>query len=372
MIYKYIMNKNLIIIKDKKKINKKSFPFFENEKDFLLYDGKIYLLYDVKTIINPPFFEKIIIIRDDLLKEDIHMIINMLYINGILYFPHKYLSYIDCKKGGLSTEEKINLSYYYCKKLNNSIYRINYNRVVDFIIMGVQKGGTTALSANIGKHPDIYIDTNIDPRKSEIHFFTIYWKNGIDWYKKKFDYSKKLVGEKTPDLIYLDYTFPYIQFINPFLKIILILRDPIERAYSSWKTMKSFNYTEKSFEESIKDELNGKLSKNINFYTSNYYFLEKGLYFKQISKLLKWFPMQNVLILISEDVKKNMVNEYNKVYKFLNLDPIMRNNYKLEFISEDKSKIDTKLYNGLIPYYKKDVNELEKLLNIKLNWLKKR
>ena len=364
MIYNYNMNKNLVIVKDKNKI--------KNNNDYIKYEGVIYLLYDVKTVLNPPFFNKIIILRNDLKKEDIFMIINMMYVKGILYFPKKYLSYIDIKKGGLSDIIKIDSYFYCCTKLNNSIYRINYNRVVDFIIMGVQKGGTTALSVNIGKHPDIYIDTNNDPRKSEIHFFTIYWKNGIDWYKKKFDYSKKLVGDKTPDLIYLDYTFPYIQNLNPYLKIILVLRDPIERAYSSWKMMKLFNYTEKSFEESIKDELDGKLSKNINFYTSNYYFLEKGLYFKQISNLLKWFPMQNVLILISEDVKNNMVKEYNKVYEFLNLDPFSTNDYKLEFVGENKSKIENKIYNRLIPYYKKDVKSLEQLLNIKLNWLKKR
>lgn len=62
------MNKNLIIVKDKKKINKKyfSFPFYnsQNENDSIIYDGKIYMLYDVKTKINPPFFEKIIIVRD--------------------------------------------------------------------------------------------------------------------------------------------------------------------------------------------------------------------------------------------------------------------------------------------------------------------
>ena len=67
-----------------------------------------------------------------------------------------------------------------------------------------------------------YIDNNKDPRKSEIHFFDIYWKKGIDFYKKKFDYSKKIVGEKTPDLMYLTYTFPLIQSVNPYIKIIIV------------------------------------------------------------------------------------------------------------------------------------------------------
>jgi len=234
--------------------------------------------------------------------------------------------------------------------------------------MGTQKGGTTGLAYNISKHPDIYIDGNSDPFKSEIHYFDLKISNGINWYKKHFNYNKKMVGEKTPDLMYLDYTFPYIQAINPYIKIIIILRDPIERAFSSWKLVKQYFNETRTFEDAVNDEIKNKLNENITFNTGMTHYLQKGLYYKQIKNILKWFPLNNILILISEETKINMVSEYNKVYNFLNLDNY-KGTYDLQFISEDKTKIDTKIYNKLISFYKKDVNQLEKLLKKKLSWL---
>lgn len=358
------MNKNIIIydnnIKNNDFINNKEF------KDFIKYNEKIYLLYDAKNI-NPPFFNKIIYMIDNIKKEDeinhLKMIYNMTRINGSIIYLKKYNYFFNLY-------QEYNKKYNIYIKKENIIYIFPKYRVVEFIIMGSQKCGTTALSLNIGKHPDIYIDTRPDPKETEIHFFDINWKKGIEWYKKHFDYSKKIVGEKTPDLIYLDYTFPLIQSVNPYLKIILILRDPIERAYSSWKLMKKYFNEQRTFEESINDELKNKLDENITFYTSTVHYLQRGLYYKQIIKLLKWFPIENILILISDNVKKDMKNEYNKVYSFLNLKTYDILDYKLEFESNNKSLIQSNIYKNLIDFYKKDVKQLEKLLNIKTKWLK--
>jgi hypothetical protein len=320
--------------------------------NIIKYNNKIYELYDGK-IINPPFFDNIYIEHDKLTNDDLKMIYNMLNVNGTLYFIKKY-----------------NIFFKQNKKLvkkDNFQYSINYNRVVDFIIAGTQKGGTTALALNISQHKDIYIDKEKDPRKSEIHFFDIYWKKGINYYKSKFDYSKKMVGEKTPEIMYLPHTFPLIQSINPYIKIIIILRNPIERAYSSWKMVKK-NYNEtKSFEDAINYELKYKLKENKTFYTATTHYLQRGLYYKQIKKMLKWFPKHNILVLISEKVKDNMEEEYNKVYEFLNIEKF-KTNYTLEFESNDQSKIDPIIYKKLVTFFKKDVMKLEKLLNIKTDW----
>jgi hypothetical protein len=353
------MNKNIIIYENNSLKNKK---IYEN---FIKYNEKLYLLYDAKYI-NPPFFDKIVFTLDNLKKEDeensLKMIYNMTKVNGTIIYLKKYNYFFK------NSYEEYNGKYSIYHKKNNILYVFPKYRVVEFIIMGAQKCGTTSLSLNIGKHPDIYINCNHDPKISEIHFFDIYWKRGIEWYKKHFDYSKKIVGEKTPDLMYLEYTFPYIQSVNPYIKIIIILRDPIERAYSSWKLMKKYFNEKRTFEESIKDELKYKLDENITFYTSNTHYLQKGLYYMQIIKILKWFSKDNLLILISENVKKNMKEEYNKVYSFLNLKEFDAD-YKLEFESDNKSIIDRNIYKKLIKFYKKDVKNLEELLGIKTNWL---
>jgi hypothetical protein len=332
---------------------------------WIMYNRTIYLLYDCKTEINPPFFTNIIISRDDLKITDLKMIYNMSLVGASIIFLKKYSFFFQNNKPFKKSK------YLFFTKQNNYVHNDIYNRVIDFIIMGTQKGGTTALALNIAKHPDIYIDNNPDPQKSEVHYFDINWSKGINWYKNQFDYSKKLVGEKTPDLMYLPYTFPYIQRINPYIKIIIILRDPIERAYSSWKLMKQSFGENRTFQQAIQDELNNNISNNITFFTSNIHYLQKGLYFNQINYLLKWFSKDNILILISEIVKNNMNVEYNKIFSFLNINNISIE-FTQEFISDDKSLINNSLYNQLIPYFKKDVNNLEKILGFKLNWLKKK
>jgi len=356
LIYEDNINKNII---NKNIIN----------KNIIKYNKKIYLLYDAKYI-NPPFFNKFIILHNNLKVDDLQMIYNMTLVNGIIIFIKKYdFFFIN------HNIKQFNKNLYFIKKINNFIYSLPYNRVIDFIIMGTQKGGTTALGINIGKHPDIYIDISPDPFKSEIHFFDLNWKKGIKWYKNHFNYSKRMVGEKTPDLMYLDYTFPLIQSVNPYIKIILILRDPIERAFSSWKLITKYFDEKRTFEQAITDELNiitNKLDKNenITFFSASKHYLRKGLYYKQIEKILRWFPRDNILILISEDVIKDMNKEYNKVYDFLNIEPYT-GKYDMYFVSDDVSKIDINLYNKLINFYKSDVKKLEKLLGYKVNWLKK-
>jgi hypothetical protein len=335
---------------------------FENTDH--IYSSKIYLLYDAK-VINPPFFNTIIVTRDDLIRDELMMIYNMLLINGKLIMHKKYKSYF---------KESIhyNNNYVIFTKYSNKQHIFPNNRTVEFIIAGVQKAGTTALSINIGKHPDIYIDIRKDPFKTEVHFFDIFWKKGISFYKKMFNYSKKIVGEKTPDLIYLPYTFPLIQSVNPYVKIIIILRNPIERAFSAWKFTKKYFGEARSFEQSIQQELENIGNINITFYTSATHYLQRGLYYKQISELLKWFPMQNILVLISEQVKLNMSNEYDKVFNFLNVKSLNHVYYDIEFESDDKSSVSEDLYNELFLFYKQDIQLLEELLNIKTGWEKTR
>jgi hypothetical protein len=358
--------------------------------NLIFYDkDKLYDLYDARFI-NPPFFDMIIILNEYYKNEDLEMIYNMIIMNGHIIFNNENNGYSNFFKKDLyktnknisnrnsknKNFKKILENYYILKKPNNYIYQFKKSRVVDFIIMGTQKGGTTALSLNISKHPDIYMNTNKDPALSEVHFYDINWYKGLDWYKKKFNYSFKMVGEKTPELMYLEYTFPLIQRVNPYVKIILILRNPIIRAYSGWKHAKKYLGEIRTFEKAIENALHNKnsnknndnlINENKTFYTSQFHYLERGLYFKQIQNILKWFSKDNLLILINEEVLRNMEHEYNKVYNFLNLDDY-KGNYGLEYVSNNKSAIDKKLYETLIDYFKDDVKNLEKFLKIKTHW----
>lgn len=326
------------------------------KKNIIIFNDTVHNLLKYSKY-NPAFFKKIIIENTNLSNDDLKKLYNMCLVGGTIYFPEKYNNFFKNKR--MITKQK------------NFVYPIN-NRVVDFIIVGTQRAGTTSLSINISKHPDIYIDNNKNPEKSEVHFFDLNWKKGIEWYKKQVKFEKnknKIIGEKTPDLMYLDYVHPYMQSVNPFLKIIMILRNPVERAYSHWKLNVKNNSESLSFNKAVSFELKYLKTQNKTFFTSAKHYIGRGFYYKQLKNLLKWFPKDNILVLISENVKNNMSKSYNEIYNFLNIKELNNINYDLEHVSVDKSKINPLLYNKLINLYKKDILSLEKLLNIKTNWI---
>ena len=185
-------------------------------------DNALVSTKDIHSIIkydmfNPPFFKKIIIQDIELSTYELSKIYNT-FSGWYVLLSKKYDYFFKSNKSK---------SY---KKIDNDIYYLD-NRTIDFIIVGAQRCGTTSLGLNISKHPKIHFSKEKNPEKSEIHFFDINWKKGIDWYKKRLKYfknEKKIIGEKTPDLMYLDYTFPLIQSVNPFVKLIVILRNPVK------------------------------------------------------------------------------------------------------------------------------------------------
>ena len=78
-------------------------------------------------------------------------------------------------------------------------------------------------------------------------------------------------------------------------------------------------------------------------------------------------PWQNLLVFILEHFDEDMNKEYNKIYKFLNIKQINVECEKVRIGNYNKN-IDDKIYKDLVKFYKKDVNKLERLLNIKTNW----
>ncbi len=309
-----------------------------------------------------PHFDKIFVLYDDYELESIQMIFNMLNINGKLYIikNDKYKDYFP--------NYKIKKDFLTIIKKNNIQYTIPTYRTVEFIIGGVQSSIADLLTYNLSNHPDIYINTDSDPTISQTHFYDINWQNGIDYYKSYFDYSKKIVGEKTPSLLYLKHTFPLIYSVNPHVKIIIVLFNPANRAFYNWIMLKEkWNYT-KSFEEAIEDDIYNRVSNNINFYTATLHIVKKGFYYDQLIELFKWFPRYNILILLEEDILKNKDQEFKKIANFLNVD----DDKFSDIIIDDKIKhykIEEVFYNKLINIYRDDILKLENLLNIKTNWI---
>lgn len=182
---------------------------------------------------------------------------------------------------------------------------------LDYLGIGTEKSGTTWLAECLREHPEVFI-----PKEKELfffnefdpHFFSISnkkYERGIAWYKGKFKNAKngQLLGEYSPTYFYSEVTAKRIKKHFPNVKLILIFRDPVRRAFSQYVFDKSLGVIRNmSFEKALK---------------GNNSYLEKGKYAKYFKVYLKYFSRKNILVLLNEDIKNSPEEACKKLYKFL-------------------------------------------------------
>ena len=266
-----------------------------------------------------------------------------------------------------------------------SIFRAStgFLRVLpDFLIIGAAKCGTTSLYSFMIKHPDIY-----PALWKEIFFFDRYYPRGINWYRANFPskfqkFSKKLVkknfltGEATPTYIHHPLAAQRVFETNSKIKLIILLRNPIERAYSHYQMEVSLGYENKSFEVAINlenERLSGEKEKMLmdkNYFSYKrqiFSYLTSGIYVDQLKIWMNQFPKEQFLIIKTEDLANKPQEILNQVFEFLNLakfDMSKFEKYNLGKYSEMNNHIRKKLVNYFLPHNEK----LYKFLDNDFNW----
>lgn len=255
---------------------------------------------------------------------------------------------------------------------------------VNYICIGAQKSGTTSLINYLNLHPEIYM---ID---KEIHLFDLHkkiTKSDIKNYENQFKSNLPLIGEKSPSYCFIFSALKNIYKYNNNIKLILLLREPISRAFSQHNMKKMDgrkNYL--SLNNIIKNYNKNKYSLvNLNKNNKNMFklrggcFIERGFYDEIINFILKIFPRENFYIGIAEEIMKNKLVEYNKIYKFLgakeldnlNYDENTQNTQNNQIVKKKNlsSKLDTNIrkYNHPIDSkHKKELYRIFKPHNQKL------
>ena len=251
----------------------------------------------------------------------------------------------------------------------------------NYLIIGAAKSGTSSLYEYLIQHP------NVQPASGkEIYFFDMKYNKGINWYRTFFPLSyqfpkttkNSIVGEATPR--YLDHPqAPYrIKKHIPNCKFIILLRNPIDRAYSHWNMMVNHNREVLSFEDAIdkeKSRTNGlfeKMAKDKSFYSKEYYwysYLERGIYSKKIKKWFEIFPKNQFLILKSEDLFSKPSEIFRQTQDFLNIPEIILDEFKTvrKGIYKNKS-ISSNTRKSLSDFFKPYNEELYSLIGVNLGW----
>jgi hypothetical protein len=190
----------------------------------------------------------------------------------------------------------------------------------DFIIIGTQRGGTTSLYRYLAAHPEIG-----QASRKEVHYFDRYYENGMDWYLAHFPLrgEYRLVGEASPFYIFHPEVPERILTAVPLAKFILLLRNPVDRAYSQYQMKVERGLETLSFEEAIEREPERLATTDdpLDPAWRHHSYLARGVYVDQIKRWFDRFPRNQFLIIKSEEFYAEPVQILHQTQGFLGVEP---------------------------------------------------
>ncbi|MCA9186973.1 MAG: sulfotransferase domain-containing protein [Pirellulaceae bacterium] len=210
----------------------------------------------------------------------------------------------------------------------------------DFLIVGAQKCGTTSLHGQLIQHPLIASST-----VKEVHYFDLNYGEGIEWYRAHFPLAsqvkqrpwhdgsvfRQLTGEASPYYIYHPYAMERIAEDLPGVKIVVMLRHPVDRAYSSYHHQVRKGRETETFETAIELEAE-RLAADLAALELNplheglahmyYSYLDRSRYYPQMRHILQLFPSSDVLVVESSEYYTQTDLVYQQVLDFLELPAI--------------------------------------------------
>ena len=236
----------------------------------------------------------------------------------------------------------------------------------NFLIVGAAKSGTTSLYSYLNQHPDIFM-----PKWKELSFFIgdpagpIHKVKKPEFYHKVFSKvtHQAAVGEASTIYLYDESTPKRIKEILGTIKIIIVLRNPVDMAYSLYNhQVRKEGETLKNFEAALEAEANRirdpVFRKKCYGWHANYYYYHRGLYYEQVKRYLDTFGNENVIIFLFEELVDDSVRVAQKVFRFLNV--------------EDTFEPEIKVYNPAgeiftIPKFWEDAGLLQKTISFILS-----
>ncbi len=247
----------------------------------------------------------------------------------------------------------------------------------DFIIIGAQKCGTSTMWHHLAKHPDIFL-----PRKKELHFFDESYDKGMDFYLEFFNRKKKpeqlfCTGEASPFYFFHPLAASRIQQNFPKIKLILLLRNPINRAYSHYHHNFRKNRIPISFEQAIQLEPEILKHRKEAFFEDEshsdlvyrrFSFLARSRYAEQLPSWYQHFSKEQILILKSEDYFKDPTGTFQQVFEFLGLSPfeiVLKKEHKASGYPPMKPETRKQLQEYFEPFNQ----ELYKLTGRDFGWI---
>jgi len=247
----------------------------------------------------------------------------------------------------------------------------------NFFIIGTAKAGTSALHQYLSDHENIFMSEPKEPEYFADDFPHVKITKTFDEYKNLFDNvdinKHKIIGESSVLYIYSREALKNIKSQYPNAKLIAILRNPIDLMYSSYSQLRyGGGETAENFEEAWdlqESRKNGKNIPKLNRDPKILQYKEFAMLGKQLQRVYKYFPRDQVMVIFHEDFIKDRKNTYQNVLEFLNLEDDKRDNFDL--INTNKNIKNMQLHVFLTYLVKKQEN-IKKIIPLVMhNFLKK-
>ena len=207
-----------------------------------------------------------------------------------------------------------------------------------FLVIGTQRAGTSSLFAALRRHRDVsgpYAGHEDVPWSNELHFFDLRFSEGTDWYRSFFPASSRrlarrlhgrdlVAGEATPSYLSHPDVPARVAVVLPDVSLIALLRNPVDRAYWHYESMRRKGFEPLSFEEALAAEsertANDERGGSSRPTFGRYAYIGGGLYADQLERWLAHFPRHRLLAIRAEDYAARPHDVYKEVVAFLGIE----------------------------------------------------
>lgn len=251
----------------------------------------------------------------------------------------------------------------------------------DFLIIGAAKAGTTSLYNYLIQHPEV-----MAPYRKEVRFFDRRYSKGLGWYRGHFPLSsemntatgRKITGESSPYYMYHPLVPGRVSGALPGVKLICLLRNPIDRAVSNYNHRIRLGIEDQPIEKAFEEEASRiageeeKLLSDKDYNSYNHYhfsYLSRGYYAEQLKRWYEHFRKEDLLVIQSEKFYETPDVEFRKAARHLGI----HDDFKAEFRPFNQGGGD---YRNLDPGFRKTLEshfeaknrELFNMLGQEFDW----
>lgn len=231
----------------------------------------------------------------------------------------------------------------------------------DFIIIGAQKSGTTSLYHLLTRHP------HVEPAAAkEMHFFDTLYEEGVEWYRQCFppprlkDGRQTVTGEATPGYLFHPLAPERVAEVVPQARLIALLRNPVDRAYSQYHQRMGKGRENQGFDEAVGAEnLDGEHLPE---------YLARGIYADQLLRWSRFFPKEQMLVLKSEDFFERPQDVLKIVLNFLDLPQWEPEAWKHRKKGSYEERMNPEIRRRLEDFFEPHNRRLYEYLGVDFGW----